>query len=204
MPSSPYTIDSLKSIQKLQRYVHLLKAHGQKTNLISPENLKNEAILWQRHIQDSALLIPFLKPFHTFVDIGSGAGLPGIVLAALTGKKGILIDARRKRTEFLQAVAEALDLPIDIYCTRMETFSQKMIPADACFVSRAFKPLKESLFILWPHLGSSRTYLCLKGTDYKQQIQQAQTLYDFDLDVSQPLAHANSWVLLLTNIRKKP
>ena len=90
----------------LERYVELLLQWNRTINLISR---KDEAVVWNRHIADSLALMPLLPPDFTHaVDLGSGGGLPGIVLAICTGKPFHLVESDQRKCAFLREAARAL------------------------------------------------------------------------------------------------
>ena len=97
-----------ETFDRLERFADLLRAESTRQNLISASTL---ASLWERHIVDGAQLVRFEpKPGATWVDIGSGAGLPGIVIAALVSGRVTLVEPRRLRAEFLRGVVAELGL----------------------------------------------------------------------------------------------
>ena len=93
---------------KMEKFAELLIAENQVHNLISKST---EADLWSRHFADAAQLIGFAPEGASWIDIGSGAGLPGLVIAILTGAPVTLVEPRRLRAEFLSRTVEALALP---------------------------------------------------------------------------------------------
>jgi 16S rRNA (guanine527-N7)-methyltransferase len=99
---------SRETFGRLEQFVHLLTAASEGQNLISASTLDD---LWERHIVDSAQLVRFEpKAGASWIDIGSGAGLPGVVVALLTEGPMTLVEPRRLRVEFLHQVIKALEL----------------------------------------------------------------------------------------------
>ena len=96
---------SRETFERLEAYASLLKAESARQNLVSAATLDH---LWERHILDSAQLVRF-EPHSgaSWVDIGSGAGLPGIVVACLIEGPVTLIEPRRLRADFLHRAAES-------------------------------------------------------------------------------------------------
>jgi 16S rRNA (guanine527-N7)-methyltransferase len=104
---------SRETIEKLERYVALLKEENARQNLVSAATLEQ---VWERHILDSAQLVRFEpRPGASWIDIGSGAGLPGIVVAALVKGPVTLVEPRRLRAEFLHKVCESLQLRAEVW-----------------------------------------------------------------------------------------
>ena len=89
----------------------MLIDENQRQNLVAKSTLDD---LWRRHIDDAAQLVAYDVPSATWLDIGSGAGLPGIVIAILTGNPMTLVEPRRLRAEFLQRVVEELGLKASV------------------------------------------------------------------------------------------
>jgi len=99
---------SRETIDRLGRYVELLKAANSSQNLVAASTIGD---VWERHIVDSAQLLRFEpKRGATWVDVGSGAGLPGLVIAIMTGAPVTLVEPRRLRVDFLNFVIDDLEL----------------------------------------------------------------------------------------------
>ena len=98
---------SRETLARLETYAALLLQWNRTINLISR---KDEAVLWERHIVDSLALLPVLpQDFSHAIDLGSGGGLPGIVLAICTGKPFHLVESDQRKCAFLREAARALD-----------------------------------------------------------------------------------------------
>lgn len=99
---------SRETVRKIETYAALLIAANQQQNLVSASTIPD---MWQRHIVDSAQLLRFAEdPSASWIDIGSGAGLPGIVLALLGGGPVTMVEPRRLRVEFLLDAVDRLGL----------------------------------------------------------------------------------------------
>ena len=104
-------------MSRLAAYVDLLKDAAAQQNLISPSTLET---VWERHILDSAQLLRLAAADRTWADIGSGAGLPGMVLAILSSTPITLIEPRRLRADFLVQTAETLRLAnVSVACAKV-------------------------------------------------------------------------------------
>lgn len=97
---------SRETFANIERFVDILIAENVRQNLVAPASIDQ---IWARHIVDSAQLI-FARRDGLWIDIGSGAGLPGIVIAAMRPAPMLLVEPRRKRAEFVAATADALGL----------------------------------------------------------------------------------------------
>lgn len=112
---------SRETVKALHRYVDLLTNESERQNLISKSTIET---LWSRHILDSAQLIRFAPEGASWADVGSGAGLPGIVLAILTQEPVTLIEPRKLRCEFLQRCIDELRLEnATLHCAKAERVS---------------------------------------------------------------------------------
>lgn len=136
---------SRETLERLDTYVGLLKKWSRAINLLGPID---DDELWQRHIADSGQLIEYLPSnAKTWLDIGTGAGLPGIVIAILAkdtlpGLKITLLDSDKKKAAFLREVSRRTSLSVDILAERTEDIP----PSDYDVISaRAFAPLRRLL-----------------------------------------------------------
>ena len=109
---------SRETLEKLEAYVASLTRETARQNLISASTLDR---VWERHILDSAQLVRFEpKAGASWVDIGSGAGLPGIVIACLVDGRVTLAEPRRLRAEFLHTIVDSLELNATVHCAKVE------------------------------------------------------------------------------------
>lgn len=155
-----------EAIERLERFGALLLEENGRQNLISKPS---EAQLWQRHIADSAQLLGHV-PRETlnaprsdpWLDLGTGAGFPGIVIAAMRPKLPVvLVESRGRRVEFLNSAIDALALPksrvIGERLERIEPFPARVISA------RAFAPLEKLLRLSAPFSTKQTRYVLPKG-----------------------------------------
>lgn len=127
---------SRETMARLDAFASLLRAESDHQNLVSKASLD---ALWGRHIADSAQLLAFAPgPAATWVDLGSGAGFPGLVIAALQRGPVTLIEARRLRVDFLRRAAAAMGVDVEIIPTRVERVPPRAFDA---ITARAFAPL---------------------------------------------------------------
>ena len=162
--------------EKFIKYENLLKEWSTKMNLVAPSTLSD---IQQRHINDSAQLADFIPKDVTIIDLGSGAGFPGVVLAIL-GWNVICIESIGKKTLFLNTLKNELNLPnLTIINDRIENFLSKT-PVKAgnfIFTARAFAPLIKILD--YTHKTNCRLFL-LKGRGIETEINTAKQKYKFD------------------------
>jgi 16S rRNA (guanine527-N7)-methyltransferase len=170
------TPDQLADLRAFQA---LLADWNGRINLVSEASLEH---FWARHALDSAQLAPIEPRARIWVDIGAGAGFPGVVLAILmkgkAGSKVHLVESQAKRCRFLEAAVTALGLPAEVHCARAERLS---IAADVV-TARAVAPLTRLLELAQPYLVRGAVGLFLKGQGAEAQIIDAQQAWRFDLE----------------------
>jgi 16S rRNA (guanine527-N7)-methyltransferase len=132
---------SRETWSRLERFVTLLSAESARQNLIAASTLPT---IWSRHIVDSAQLLTLAPPRRSWIDLGSGAGFPGLIIAVLSEAEVTLVDSRRKRVEFLREAAELLAVQhrTMLRCSRVETLEDAQYDAIS---ARAFAPLDRLL-----------------------------------------------------------
>ena len=169
----------MKIEEKFIKYEELLKQWSKKMNLVAPSTLTD---IKNRHILDSAQLADFIPKNKKIIDLGSGAGFPGVVLAIL-GWDVTCIESITKKTNFLNALKQELDLPnLTIINDRIENFiAKKPVKAgDFIFTARAFAPLIKILD--YTHKTNCRLFL-LKGREIQNEISTAKSKYKFDYNL---------------------
>ncbi|MBL0936847.1 MAG: 16S rRNA (guanine(527)-N(7))-methyltransferase RsmG [Rhizobiaceae bacterium] len=159
---------------------------------------------WSRHIVDSAQLWRHQKTDTNWTDIGSGGGLPGIVVAVLGKPAGVtvtLVESNRKKAAFLRSAAVELGLTAFVRPERVETAVQILTPAIVS--ARALAPLSRLLDLterwLRPEAGRA---LFPKGRDFQQEIREARDHWRFDLVEHASMVDAMSRVLELSNVER--
>ncbi|MEM6907626.1 MAG: 16S rRNA (guanine(527)-N(7))-methyltransferase RsmG [Pseudomonadota bacterium] len=159
-------------MERLERFAGLLLAENQRQNLISKAS---EAHLWQRHIADSVQLLAHVSretmaDDKIWLDLGTGAGFPGLVIAALhPDMRVVLVEARARRADFLAASAERLGLRrCEVLADRLE----RITPFIANVISaRAFAPLEKLLRLSAPFSTKSTCYLLPKGRSAAHELE---------------------------------
>ncbi|MGE0232881.1 MAG: 16S rRNA (guanine(527)-N(7))-methyltransferase RsmG [Flavobacteriaceae bacterium] len=166
-----FTDVSRETEERLDRYAALLVKWQKVKNLVGPRTLDD---LWMRHIADSAQLIAYIAPGKRIVDLGAGAGLPGIVLSILisdSDPKGHvhLVEANSRKAAFLLEAVRQLSLPASVHAERIETFSARADRFDYV-TARALAPLKDLVAMSAGWVENGATGLFLKGQDVDEEI----------------------------------
>lgn len=186
---------SRETLARLSVYLELLQHWQQRINLVGASTMRDP---WRRHILDSAQLLPHLPPkTNSLIDLGSGAGLPGMVLALL-GVQGVhLIEANRRKAEFLRAVARATAAEVTVHGERAEQLAPW--PADVV-TARALAPLPRLLALAAPFLGANTTCLFLKGRSVEHELTAARKSWHMMPRMFASLSEPSSVVLELRGI----
>ena len=152
------SVVSRETTERLRKFVDLLLRWNRTINLISR---RDEALVWDRHIADALALLPLLPPeFVRAIDLGSGAGLPGLVMAIATGKPFDLVDADHRKAAFLREAARESGAPVTIHAARIEMLD---LPPAPVITARALAPLPTLLGWAAPLLAPGGVCLFPKG-----------------------------------------
>jgi 16S rRNA (guanine527-N7)-methyltransferase len=186
----------------LDRYTQLLRTESERQNLIATSTFE---MIWARHFVDSAQLIPLARgaPEGVWLDVGSGAGLPGIVVAALTERRVVLIEPRAKRVDFLRRVARELGLEsqIDVQGSRVEAYHSTS-PA-AVVSARAVAELSQ-LFLSTIHCTDSSTvWLLPKGRNAQSEVEAARAKWQGVFHVEPSITQSESGVVIARGVRPR-
>ena len=182
-----------ETTERLQAFAALLAAWTRRINLVSAAD--RDAI-WDRHVQDSLRLLPFIPPNTTrAIDLGSGAGLPGLVLAIAAAIPFHLVESDRRKAAFLHEAARATQAPVHIHPVRIEACA---LPPAPLLTARALAPLPRLLHLATPLLAPGGLMLFPKGARAADELEAARTSWTFDTD---PAAHP---ILAIRNPRQHP
>ena len=165
---------SRETLASLSNYVALIEKWQSRINLISSKTLPD---IWHRHILDSAQLVPYLPTVSPgqrcqILDIGSGAGFPGLVLAILGVGDIQLVESDQRKAAFLQSVIRELELPASVINQRIEH-----LPAcqPDVITARALAPLPKLISLIEAQLHSRLICLFLKGVSVDDELTNFQT-----------------------------
>jgi len=161
---------SRETIARLETHFRLLGEWSERMNLVGPKELE---AFWSRHALDSAQLVALAPDAKRWVDLGSGAGFPGLVIAAfLAGRPGAsmhLVESTGKKAAFLRAVAEGAGLPVTVFNERIEAFGAGQGPYDVV-TARALAPLPRLIPYAKPILDRGAIGLFHKGADLDAEL----------------------------------
>ncbi|MBV0891135.1 16S rRNA (guanine(527)-N(7))-methyltransferase RsmG [Paracoccus sp. Z118] len=181
---------------RLQRYADLLTRWNPTINLVSPATLPD---LWQRHIADSIQLAELAPLEGRWVDLGSGGGLPGLVVAICRPQLSVtLLDSDARKATFLRTCVRELSLT---NCSVVTTRIEQQSPAAADHVSaRALAPLPKLMAYVVQHLSPGGTAWLMKGETWQEEVDLVKASWQFDLTVHPSRTHDGAAILQMTNI----
>jgi 16S rRNA (guanine527-N7)-methyltransferase len=197
-PVSRETFDGIEAFESMFR------TWAKRINLAANSTLED---LWTRHILDSAQLAS-LAPSAAlrWLDLGSGGGFPGLVLAFLlkerAGAQIDLIESNHKKAGFLQAAIGQFSLPGRVHARRIGDEIKGLGRPDVV-TARALAPLPALLDLASPWLSSGTTGLLHKGRDYGREIQESSLLWQYDLVEHRSRVDADSVILEISNLKRR-
>jgi 16S rRNA (guanine(527)-N(7))-methyltransferase RsmG len=180
----------------LEEFVPLLERWTEKLKLIGRADRN---AIWSRHIRDSLQLLPFLEHRPApFIDLGSGAGFPGLVLAIASGQHFHLIESDRRKAAFLREAARVTAAPVTVHPRRIEVIA--LSPASVV-TARALAPLPKLLTLALPLLQPEGILLALKGKTAQQELTAAQAQWQMRVVVTPSCTDAAASILQISALR---
>ena len=178
----------------LRAYAALLARWTQRINLVSRGD---EALIWERHVEDSLRLLKLIPPGTArAIDLGSGAGLPGLVLALASGIHFDLVEADRRKAAFLAEAQRVTGAPVTIHCARIERLA---LPPAPLVTARGLAPLETLLGLAAPLLAPGGVGLFPKGVRADEEIEAARRVWRFDVALADA---AESPILIVTGLAR--
>ncbi len=193
---------SRETMERLERYSELLIKWNPRINLVSKSTIDD---LWTRHILDSAQIFEIPRgSIRRWVDLGSGGGFPGLVVAVLARElqqqfEIMLVESDARKCAFLSNVARELDLEVQIKNDRIENLNS----LDADIVSaRALADLTSLLDLSERHLAQGATLLLMKGKKWRSELEMAQSKWNFDCQIVKSKTSEGSVILCVSGVRR--
>jgi 16S rRNA (guanine527-N7)-methyltransferase len=185
---------SRETYERLLEFERAFRRWSQRINLAAPSTLDS---LWERHILDSAQLIRLAPDALRWLDLGSGGGFPGAVIAVLLNERPgaaiALVESNRKKASFLQTTLSALGTTAEIHACRIEDARISFAPQ--IVTARALAPLDRLIGLAMPWLSTGARALFHKGRDYRSEIEESTQLWSFDLIEHQSAIDSHSVIL---------
>jgi 16S rRNA (guanine527-N7)-methyltransferase len=194
---------SRETLDRLDRFVETLLAWQQRINLIAPST---EPKLWTRHIADSLQLLALAPQAKIWVDLGSGGGFPGLVIAcALADKPGArvhLVESSTKKAAFLREAARATGVAAEVHAVRIEDFVEDLAMAVDVVTARALAPLVRLLAATYPLLKTGTLGLFPKGQDVDAELTEAAKCWSIQSSLAPSLTDPKAKIVRVTGIEK--
>jgi 16S rRNA (guanine527-N7)-methyltransferase len=196
---------SRETIERLEVYEALLRQWQKAVNLVAPSTLD---AVWHRHFADSAQIVR-LAPAgaRSWVDLGSGAGFPGLVVAILlaeTGARVTLIESDSRKCAFLREVARKTGITVDILSTRIEqAATQAKVEPPEVVSARALAPLDRLLGLAAPLFTPSTVGVFLKGRDAALEVETAAKAWTFAVEMVPSITETTGRVVVIRDLQPK-
>ena len=195
---------SRETITSLKKYEDLLIKANKSLNLVGDSTINQ---IWSRHFLDSAQVIDFVeKNDKCLVDLGSGAGFPGLVLAIACKDRKIplkikLIEKSSKKVKFLKNVIEELDLKVEVF--NQNILEEEIKFVEDVFIARAFKPLKKILQLMHNNAENYKKIFIFLGKTGKNELLQASKSWDIEYKQRVSVTSSDSMVIEINRLKKK-
>jgi 16S rRNA (guanine527-N7)-methyltransferase len=193
---------SRETSDRLDRFVALLLATQSHTNLIGRATIGG---VWTRHIADSLQLLDLAPEAKVWLDIGAGAGFPGIVIACVladsSGAAVHLVESQGKKAVFLRQVVADLALPAVVHHQRIEDWSEAVRPD--VVTARAVAPLSKLLGYVVPFVKSGAKALLPKGQDVEAELTEAAKYWIMDTELAPSRTNPASRILIVRALRRR-
>ena len=189
---------------RLDRYVDLLREWQAKTNLVAPSTLPN---LWTRHISDSLQLLSLAPSAKTWVDLGSGGGFPGVVLAcALAETRGAyiqLVERNAKKAAFLREALRVTGSAGTVHLADIGDIVERIADPVDCVTARALAPLHQLIGFAEPLVGKGAKALFLKGQDVEAELTEATKYWNIRPQLHSSRTGGQGWIVELDRIERR-
>lgn len=189
-----------ETIERLDAFVALLREENERQNLVSRASLD---AIWQRHILDSAQLIRFAPASaRSWLDLGTGAGFPGLLVPLFHPASAILVEARRLRAEFLRVAASLLGIAarVEIVASKLEAVPTRAVDVIS---ARAFAPLPKLLALAERFSTPGTVWILPKGRNAKSELDAARSSWQGDFRLEPSLTDADAGIVVASGVHRK-
>ena len=184
-------------INKIDRYIYEINEYNRHTNIVGKSTLINP---WNSHISDSIQISNFINDKHSSIlDMGTGAGIPGLILAAINYTDVSLVDSNLKKIRFINNVCLKLNVKVNTYHQRIESITNKKFDY---LTSRALSNLNK-LFFYSQNLSNNNTVLIfLKGKHVKDEINEASKYWKFHHELHESISDKRGNIVIVRGLNK--
>jgi 16S rRNA (guanine527-N7)-methyltransferase len=187
------------TLERMAAFVELLGRENERQNLVSRGTL---ADVWARHIYDSAQLLRFSPTGGTWLDLGTGAGFPGLIVAALWDGTVTLVESRKLRVEFLHSGAQVLGVSdrVEVLCAKIEAVRAR--PFDV-ISARAFAPLDKLLRLGLPFSTEKTVWILPKGRNAQSELDAVESSWQGAFRIEPSLTDAEAGIIVATGVKPR-
>ena len=194
---------SRETLERIELFIALLKEEMEHQNLISKSSLDH---IWVRHILDSAQLLNFISEEkaaelragvtgNRWLDMGSGAGFPGIIIALMSDWHVVLLESRARRIAYLEKMIDALDLNASVAGVRAEVFDAEPF---SIISARASAPLPKLLRLSKPFSTRNTLYLLPKGRNAANELLEVKQKSSYNIEIKPSITDEDAGILVGT------
>jgi len=182
------------TMDRFEIYLALLSKWQRAINLVGKNTLANA---WRRHILDSAQLLPHIEKDLKIADLGSGAGLPGLVIAIATGANVQLVESDQRKATFMREVARETGTDVDVHVARIEDLPS--LDADIV-TARALAPLPKLLPWVHRHLKKGGKSVLMKGASVDQELTESTKQWTMNVVRKFSISDASGTILIVNDL----
>jgi len=194
-----------ETLIEFELFIAMLKKKNEEINIISKETAKNDVIR-ERHVIDSSQIIEFVDLNSNIItDIGSGGGMPGIIISIMIKNmknlaKVHLYEKSHHKSSFLRKVSRDLKLNTEV---KQENIFEAQNLESGTIMARAFKPLPIILDLVYKNFSSYKNLIVFMGKNGEKVLEEALINWDFDFEKKKSITSEDSFLLNIKNIKKK-
>ena len=183
---------------KFEKFIEELVVYNKHTNLVGKSTLTDP---WRSHILDCIQISSFIeKKNSSILDMGTGAGFPGLVLAIMGYQKVCLIDSNKKKINFIKGICKKLNIKVNIFLNRIEKLNNKKYDF---LTSRALAKLNKLLTYSHNFTHKDTVLIFLKGKTVNEEINEAKKYWFFKSKVQQSCSDERGKILIIKNLTLK-
>lgn len=192
---------SRETAEQLDRFVEIFLKWQQAVQLVAPSTLTS---LWTRHISDSLQLVDYLEDAKEVVDVGSGGGFPGLVLAiASPAKKFHLVESDTRKASFLREAARITNTRLEVYAERVESVAKRIATEVHMVTARAFAPMERMLELTEPFFAAGAKGAFLKSQDVDDELTTAAKSWNVNYQLRNSLTDPRGRILLIEKVTRR-
>lgn len=193
---------SRETLRRLDRLVELLQQWQTRTNLIAASTVPQ---LWTRHIANSLQLRPLAPNARRWIDLGSGGGFPGLVIAAALAEESEaevhLVESNQKKAAFLREAVRHIGAPAIVHAVQIEDFAKTFAGRAEVVTARALAPLDRLLRLAHPLLKTGAQGLFMKGQDVEAELTQASKYWTIDAELVASTTNSLSRIVVVRHLK---